>query len=361
MSDKPASPAELLKRAKESGGLATDDDEEAPKIFSDELYDDMRRCLLLLERRVKDGPGSVNADEVTDFEAATDRILGDMNERAANFARPASAAAPVASLSPPPPASEFGDGVFGVTDMSLDEGPAYDGTGGMGQARGTRNTYVIPGMDEMTAEEYQKELQRSVIARQEERRVATRGIIGNRASHSYLDQLGWGGASASLAGENIVAKEEETAPPTPAAPTSWADKTSGASPIKPWAGKRDSVEPPAPVQEQVQLEPERVYDPVVNHGGRSVTSPFDQPQSSEARSEVVDTSNDESPAYDGTGGLGMARGTRNTYVIPGMDEMTAEEYQVALQKSVSDLQEERRMARSGAVGNGAVRNYLDSL
>ena len=266
-----------------------------------------------------------------------------------------------ASSSPPPPASEFGDGVFGVTDMSLDEGPAYDGTGGMGQARGTRNTYVIPGMDEMTAEEYQKELQRSVIARQEERRVATRGIIGNRASHSYLDQLGWGGASASLAGENIVAKEEETAPPTPAAPTSWADKTSGATPIKPWAGKRDSVEPPAPVQEQVQLEPEPVYDPVVNHGGRSVTSPFDQPQSSEARSEVVDTSNDESPAYDGTGGLGMARGTRNTYVIPGMDEMTAEEYQVALQKSVSDLQEERRMARSGAVGNGAVRNYLDSL
>ena len=37
---------------------------------------------------------------------------------------------------------------------------------GYGLASGTRNTYAIPGMDEMSAEEYREELQRSVSARQ---------------------------------------------------------------------------------------------------------------------------------------------------------------------------------------------------
>ena len=37
---------------------------------------------------------------------------------------------------------------------------------GYGLASGTRNTYAIPGMDEMSAEEYRDELQRSISARQ---------------------------------------------------------------------------------------------------------------------------------------------------------------------------------------------------
>lgn len=87
-----------------------------------------------------------------------------------------------------------------VTDTSLDEGPAYDGKGGMGLAKGTANTYIIPGMDEMSPEEYRKALQKSVSDRQTRRHSNRGGMVGNRAAHQYLDNLGWGGASSNLAG-----------------------------------------------------------------------------------------------------------------------------------------------------------------
>jgi len=84
-----------------------------------------------------------------------------------------------------------------VTDTSLDEGPAYDGKGGMGLAKGTANTYIIPGMDEMTPEEYRKALQKSVSDRQTRRHSSRSGVVGNRAALQYLDTLGWGGASSN--------------------------------------------------------------------------------------------------------------------------------------------------------------------
>ena len=92
-------------------------------------------------------------------------------------------------------------------DLSNDEGPQWDGKGGMGMAKGTRNTYVIPGMDEMTGEEYREALQKSVSDRQEQRRQARRGVVGNRAGHDYLASLGWGGASESLAASSSEAEE----------------------------------------------------------------------------------------------------------------------------------------------------------
>lgn len=84
-----------------------------------------------------------------------------------------------------------------VTDTSLDEGPAYDGSGGMGLAKGTANTYIIPGMDEMSPEEYRKALQKSVSDRQSRRHDNRQGVVGNRAALQYLDTLGWGGASSN--------------------------------------------------------------------------------------------------------------------------------------------------------------------
>jgi len=68
-----------------------------------------------------------------------------------------------------------------------EEGQEYDGTGGLGLAKGTVNTYVLPGMDEMTGEEYRKALQASVIERQMRR--SRSGIVGNRQSQNYLDNL----------------------------------------------------------------------------------------------------------------------------------------------------------------------------
>jgi hypothetical protein len=63
-------------------------------------------------------------------------------------------------------------------------------------------------MDEMTGEEYRKALQKSVSDRQEERRRARGGVVGNRAAHSYLNELGWGGASGSLAADSGEERDE---------------------------------------------------------------------------------------------------------------------------------------------------------
>ena len=41
-----------------------------------------------------------------------------------------------------------------------------DDTMNHGLAKGTTNTYLIPGMDEMSAEEYRDNLQKTIIARQ---------------------------------------------------------------------------------------------------------------------------------------------------------------------------------------------------
>ena len=72
---------------------------------------------------------------------------------------------------------------------SEDEGPAEGDvfTGTMGQPADTVNTYIIPGMDEMTTEEYRAALQQSLIDRQSRRKQS--GVTGNRATWDYLKQL----------------------------------------------------------------------------------------------------------------------------------------------------------------------------
>lgn len=229
---KPLSPAEILAQQREKAGIP-DDADEHPKLFDDVVLDDFQEVLLKLEKRVKEGPGSLSAGEVLEFEAATGRILVDMREKlnggevAPKKATPppaatATAAPPAAKSAPPPPppaaaakpakASAPGESEF--IETSDEEGEAYDGEGGLGLATDTRNTWVIPGMEEMTAEEYQQALQQSVTERQERRREAMRGVLGNRAGNSYLDTLGYGGASSSLAAqdEEMKGKEQESRP-----------------------------------------------------------------------------------------------------------------------------------------------------
>ena len=101
-------------------------------------------------------------------------------------------------VAPVPTTSESSG--YGITDTSLDEGPAFDGKS-YGLAKGTANTYVIPGMEEMSPEEYRSKLQESISARQAKRREdslkSSNGKIGNANSQSYLDGL-------SNKGETIV-------------------------------------------------------------------------------------------------------------------------------------------------------------
>ena len=57
----------------------------------------------------------------------------------------------------------------------------------------------------------------------------------------------------------------------------------------------------------------------------------------------------------------MAKGTANTYVIEGMDEMTAEEYQAALSQQVIERARKRRYGLGGAHGNRQTLDYMNSL
>jgi len=97
--------------------------------------------------------------------------------------------------------------------------------GGYGLASGTTNTYAIPGMEEMSAQEYRDKLQETISARQAERRKkslqANDGVIGNRSSSGYLDGLKRKTAELN----NPARVEQQSASPavvntTPVTPTS---------------------------------------------------------------------------------------------------------------------------------------------
>eukprot|EP00563_Minutocellus_polymorphus_P007058 CAMPEP_0181037156 /NCGR_PEP_ID=MMETSP1070-20121207/9250_1 /TAXON_ID=265543 /ORGANISM="Minutocellus polymorphus, Strain NH13" /LENGTH=455 /DNA_ID=CAMNT_0023114851 /DNA_START=15 /DNA_END=1382 /DNA_ORIENTATION=- len=347
--------------------------------FSEGILADMQSALQKLEQRAKEGPGSLSVSDVTDLESAMGRIVADLDlklQQGASSTDAGSAAAgddaaaaavgsasvssisetkPAAETTPPPPAqpaaTEEDDGDEEEVDLSYDEeGPKWEGKGGMGLAKGTTNTYIIEGMEEMTGEEYRKALQKSVSDRQEQRRQTRSGVVGNRASHDYLNGvLDWGGASESLAASG---------PPS----TGDSAPKKSHSPFKgpPKSDKQQSSPSPPPSQPTDWSKPKFLQpDPVIYHGSQKTS---DTPSDGNGDEEEVDLSYDEEgPKWEGKGGMGMAKGTRNTYVIPGMEEMTGEEYREALQKSVSDRQEQRRKARRGVIGNRAGHDYLASL
>jgi len=251
----------------------------------------------------------------------------------------------------------------------------------MGQPRGTRNTYVIPGMDAMSPEEYREALQESVIGAQRKRRQQYGGMVGNRASHSYLNQLGWGGATENLAGnakegasdvtdsfdfdsyqltdEQLAAKPAPAPVPKPAAvaPPPPAPKPAAVAPPAPAPKPAAVVASPPPAAETTLSTIANKHNPVPES--------FEQVEFNKAH-DVVDKVtdvplNEDGPAYDGSGGMGQPRGTRNTYVIPGMDAMSPEEYREALQESVIGAQRKRRQQYGGMVGNRASHSYLNQL
>jgi hypothetical protein len=112
-------------------------------------------------------------------------------------------AVPITALPEPTRANEIN--VVESHDVAeqenLEDGPAYDPSGGQGSlAKGTRNTYIIPDMDAMSPEEYQKALQENLYKQQMERRKVTGSGYGNRASWNYLN---------NLTGESGVLKKDE--------------------------------------------------------------------------------------------------------------------------------------------------------
>jgi len=159
-------PDDIVARARENAGAAPVQEEEN-SLFEKELRTDMNEALLKLERRVQDGPEALSVLEVEQLEGELRRISEEMKlNQNKKPARPkkSSSSEPASATAPPPSASanqnphgsllhaepdviaslkpkESAD----VEDTSQDEAPAWDGIGGMGQPKGTVNTYVIPG------------------------------------------------------------------------------------------------------------------------------------------------------------------------------------------------------------------------
>jgi hypothetical protein len=63
--------------AKSAAG-ASNAEEEIPKLFTEGIYNDFQSVLLKLERRVKDGRGSLSGGDVREFELETGRIVEEM-------------------------------------------------------------------------------------------------------------------------------------------------------------------------------------------------------------------------------------------------------------------------------------------
>lgn len=182
---------DILKRARKAAGV--EEEPEPEPIFNDGIMSDFQESLLLLEKRVKEGPGCLSSSEVQNLDGMLNRILKDMKEYDAadgtgNPTATASPAVPVAQSAPAQAPASFRTLEEKVHDHNEELGSEYDGEGGMGLAKGTKNTYNIEGMDEMSPEEYREALQKDVSARQARRRAST--TVGNMSSNNYLDFLG---------------------------------------------------------------------------------------------------------------------------------------------------------------------------
>lgn len=179
---------------------------ESPQLFSDALVDDMKEILLILEKRVQDGPGAIDSAEVDIFASMTKNVLEEMKakeyERLEDAKSPGPAAvtlvpepavvvAPAPATAPAPAPVAAAPAAVQKEEPkkeSMEDGPDYDPQGGQGSlAKGTRNTYIIPGMDEMSSDEYRLALQQTLIDQQAERKKA--GVYGNRNTWNYLNNL----------------------------------------------------------------------------------------------------------------------------------------------------------------------------
>ena len=187
---KPLTPKEIIEQQRAKSGLP--DYDEHPKLYSDELLDDMKEILLLLEKRVQGGQGSLSPIEVESFANMSNNIMVEMKQK--EYERLQDASDVTAA-----PATTASANAATVTDIAAElsteteyseteEGPAYSPSGGQGSLpKDTTNTYIIPGMDAMSPEEYRVALQKSISDRQAKRHAS--GLYGNRNTWDYLNNL----------------------------------------------------------------------------------------------------------------------------------------------------------------------------
>jgi len=100
--------SDILARARKAAGQP--EEEEEPQMFTDEILDDMQQSLLTLERRIKDGPGCLSADDVRALDGQLSRIIVDLKDYIANgkgndSSKPVMLAASVAATTATPTAA----------------------------------------------------------------------------------------------------------------------------------------------------------------------------------------------------------------------------------------------------------------
>jgi hypothetical protein len=202
--NKPLTPQEILARQREKQGLSADADE--PKLYSDEILNNLQQILLTMEKRVKEGPGSVTSSEVDEFVVMSQNVLDEMKQKEYERLEDASSSASSTPASTPVDVTASRTSSTIVTNPDDNsEGPAFSPSGGNGSlAKGTTNTYIIPGMDEMNTEEYREALQKSISDRQTARKGT--GNYGNRQTWDYLNNLN---GESSGPSKKIEKKEEE--------------------------------------------------------------------------------------------------------------------------------------------------------
>jgi hypothetical protein len=182
--------------------LSSMEQEKPPMIFDQEIVDEINAAYITLEKRTQQGPGSLARYEMQELELRLHKIMHEMraNEHLRRIKPPTTSREELGGATVIA-ASRYNNPMSMASrespidsrswssdsDTSEDEGPRYDGFGGMGQPRGTVNTYVIPGMDEMSKDEYMKALQDQISNVQNERRRS--GLAGNRSSRDYLKSL----------------------------------------------------------------------------------------------------------------------------------------------------------------------------
>jgi hypothetical protein len=164
--------ARAAQRKQEEEALLTSTSSTAASLYDTELLQRMQFVLTLLDRRAMQGPHSIEMQEVEEMNTHLQCILEEMKSN--QHLQPQRPSPSSFTSSPPPPLPRTGQ------DNTAKENGPYTDTH-------TTNTYIIPNMDEMTPDEYQAQLQQTVIDHQTMRRNT--GVTGNRATWNYMQHL----------------------------------------------------------------------------------------------------------------------------------------------------------------------------
>jgi len=197
--EKKLTAADILARARKkvnrSGDIDDDEAEDEPPIlFSDDLMDDMKYCLVTLEKRVKEGPGSLTVQEIQGISDASARIVRDMN--AETVIEQNSSSSPATTVAPPPPivSSSSPSEAEGRNNADPNANESETDDDDDEDVNGDPLEYMakfVPKDTSLSKEEFRSELLVNMKSEHERRRAATPNR-GNQPTRHFLDSLSGG-------------------------------------------------------------------------------------------------------------------------------------------------------------------------